>query len=670
MHNLIRLVVAVLSLFAWSANAVIIQNVDVGTTVISKNVISDFGATCDGVHDDAPAFTKAGDYFRSNSQVQAGSGAILNVPEGVSCTFLSCPRNSLHHGNFQFQGIPEFTLNIGAGTTMTSDGGCSQLGNEGFDTGNTSSNPFNTATAGSTCVTMQTPGTESNYPAGGWVIVGGIGMQLGSFPPNLGIFEFQQVASEGNGQVCFTQPLANTYKQTWFDWSKSGNFCLNVACGGPGYLYAMKPEWNTTFTVNGGIWNWDTELFWQARIVYSNNVTITGSNRTCYTPTVAQVIILNNNNYPNCDVEADKEVDKIIMNGGIIHRIIFQSSSIHTFDMEKGATVTALSGTPQNTICNNSTISRLVIGASYGTDLSFSGNNCTIGGISNPFGGANAFPFGGVNAFRIVGTGSFPTNWVYQGNGVLGNHRTDPPTWAVPGTHIYIFGADTFDGFEFTVGDNFFHAGVGGRSYAINTSISGANLPPYPLGGSSPNQFANATVDHMRNWNCTNCTGSVDAVDYSQAGAQGVPLWTYSSRTYTCTANMPNVPNAIDINNAPALNIWGFWGTLTIDVSTSDTSGTSPQLIDIMNAPGNLPIVNQTTGSRTTIGEEIDLAAAGTRTITTTSVTGAQTNDTLSAPGSAVATAGGVTQPTPVNNIDAEPASKCPVVTVTWRLSR
>jgi hypothetical protein len=174
-------------------------------------------------------------------------------------------------------------------------------------------------------------------------------------------------------------------------------------------------------------------------------------------------------------------------------------------------------------------------------------------------------------------------------------------------------------------------------------------------------------ADPMPSWSCSGCTGSVDAIDLSQAGAQAAPIYSYSSRTYTCTNNLGNVVNSIDINSPPNFNIWGTLVSVTINVSTADTGGNSSLPLNVAAEFNNMPTISPSAvvGS---FGPIVSLKTAGTRTITPSGVTGTQTGDTLASPGTVAFT--GETVPYLATSLTGETAGQCPVVTVTWQTSR
>ena len=215
-------------------------------------------------------------------------------------------------------------------------------------------------------------------------------------------------------------------------------------------------------------------------------------------------------------------------------------------------------------------------------------------------------------------------------------------------------------GFPFTVTDNSYtlSGGVSGGTLSIDTTLTAAIPLDLTAGiGVAP--------DLMRNWSCSNCTGSADAIDFSQAPAQNRPLYTYSNRTYTCTANLPNIPNSLDLNSPPDYQMIGNFDSLILNVSTPDTGPNATLYLSSRN-----PNVNQVTGAFSFFDVLGDLKTAGIRTVTPTTTSGVQPNDIITAPGANSWLAALSVAIAIDHDLTTEPAAQCPVVTVTWQATR
>lgn len=108
---------------------------------------------------------------------------------------------------------------------------------------------FTTTSAGVSTVPLVTSGQTSLFTSGKWVLLTGIDMQGGGFPPNPGLFEFKQIQSIGTGTVTFTQPLINSYKSTWPNFNPGSG--VSIDQGGPGNIYVLKDPWNQFLEMKG-----------------------------------------------------------------------------------------------------------------------------------------------------------------------------------------------------------------------------------------------------------------------------------------------------------------------------------------------------------------------------------------------------------------------------------
>lgn len=105
---------------------------------------------------------------------------------------------------------------------------------------------IDTVSAGASTVTLKTSGQTSRFSVGQWCIVSGINMQGAGDPPNLGIFEHKKIQSIGTGTLTFTEPLVNSYKDTWPAYSGGG-----VGRGGPATVYPLQGFWDQEVEFKG-----------------------------------------------------------------------------------------------------------------------------------------------------------------------------------------------------------------------------------------------------------------------------------------------------------------------------------------------------------------------------------------------------------------------------------
>ncbi len=630
------------------------------------NFITDAGATCNGVVDDAPALANAGALMRAAQAASPGTAVTLFVPSGSNCKWASCPiasdgqqRPFANLTNFTFIATGA-TINVAPGCTVYS--GTAILGSDGV--GPVTQKQFLTNSVSDTCVTMVTPGDETNYPVGRQVLVAGEGMQVNSFPPNYSLWEYAQVASRPAGQVCFTAGLKNAYPNSTvvIDLLTGGANCSNVTCGGQGTLILMSPTWGTTFHFIGGNWNSTNEIEFSAQTVIIDNMTVTsgGVNQNCYLASLSQNVTFNNVNWNGvgtCRSEMDKEVDQIIVNGGTLNGN-FQSQSINTLILNNGATYGGPSF-PLHTICNNSTINTggaMKFGNAFGSlPVTFAGTNCNM---PNPISPDPAFFNGFSYPGGYDGAGHFAFGSdIYAGlpqwtsrNGVL--------TTQADGTAGRCNYRDC--GFHFTItGSQYVPliSTTGTMTVNTNNTLTATSPPP------GINQVAAAFT--FPAITCTGCFGNQQALDMNFAGAQNKPAFTYSNRTYTCANNIANVAGSLDINTAQGFTSTGNFTSVKLNVTVADTNGSDVGPLFVTKPR---TILDTTTGLESSPAfASIDLSQTGLRTITQTGTSGAVGIDVLTAPGankrmtgdivSISAGGGGVTN---------GPAAQCPVINAEW----
>jgi hypothetical protein len=183
-----------------------------------------------------------------------------------------------------------------------------------------------------------------------------------------------------------------------------------------------------------------------------------------------------------------------------------------------------------------------------------------------------------------------------------------PSPWAIPGANLvwkrrYSEEPQTFQVVDVT---------QDATNTYIHTSLSGGF--PTPL-STFPNLATYVRTHPAPKFTCTNCTGSADAVDLSGA-PPGVPLWSYSKRTYTGTTPTALVP------------VWGTLVSAKFNVTTAST-GDGAVTFNLNNPFVIAPDRFTVDFWNPTINPNI----SGLRTVTPTGVNGAQQGDSLSSPG-------------------------------------
>lgn len=162
MISILRILIAIVLILsdtsAFSQRLKKYPTIPKNSNILNYNIISTFGAICDGINDDGPAFVAAGAAMASNPAIQAGTPVILTIPTGAQCTINTCP---VATGRTIFYGIPNFTISgYGATISIIYPAPCTQWAGLGVTATNIPpaiSALFNTVSAGASCVTMVTP---------------------------------------------------------------------------------------------------------------------------------------------------------------------------------------------------------------------------------------------------------------------------------------------------------------------------------------------------------------------------------------------------------------------------------------------------------------------------------------------------------------------------------
>jgi hypothetical protein len=102
---------------------------------------------------------------------------------------------------------------------------------------------INTVSAGASTVTLKTAGETSRFAVGGYACVGGVNMQGAGDPPNQAIFEYKKIQSIGVGTLTFTEPLEDSYQDTWP--------LYTLGRGGPATVFPMQGFWDQEVEFQG-----------------------------------------------------------------------------------------------------------------------------------------------------------------------------------------------------------------------------------------------------------------------------------------------------------------------------------------------------------------------------------------------------------------------------------
>jgi hypothetical protein len=558
----------------------------------TKNIVTDYGAPTNGTSDTSVAWESFTAFLAT---LNGGDDVTLTVP---AHTYLFDKTGEV--GIAMLPGVlGGLTVVInGTGATFTDggDGSGFFLANiVAIRDDNTHSARIASVNPGAMTVTLLTPSQHSRFTVGAWVCMTGLDLQGFGSPPNPALFEFLKVTdiNTGTGVITFSTSVQGQYLSTWPLYQPGGGATLDN--GGPATIYALPETWDIDATFNGITFSQNGQIYFKGRKATFNGGGVTS--RPGIVPTVNQSITFNNFDQSACFIEADKLVTNLVYNGGSIDDLTFQSMSGATNCRMTDVVVSTCFGTPKNFIVSGGSIGELRIGAlAYGRTETVRIDNCAIANLSQS----------AINVSGIVAAGYTMSNGVIRWPKAVNG----PLTWAIPGTECFFSGTRVNENARFrvlTVTED------GTDTIVTTTATGGFPNVPGTLG---------LRVHPCPIWLGTGNTGSADAVDLSQVGAQGKSLFAYTKRTYTN-----------DLRPATTYDLWGQLVSININV-TQAYFGAQPTL--------TLGCLGQFTGQvlsvdRTellTYNPVVDLKQTGLRTITPVSVSGGQAGDTLgSTPG-------------------------------------
>jgi hypothetical protein len=585
------------------------------TTTLAKNIVTDFRAKCDGVANDAPAF------MSFNSWARAQTLPIrLTIPPGSVCEFRSSP------ATFAF-GVKNLVVS-GYGAKFRTNLSSFFLGGFGVLETNRSSALVATVAAGATTVALLTPSQSSRFRVGQYVLLTGGDLQGYGYPPNPWVFEYALVTAinAATGAITLSAPLKYSYKSTWPSYNTGDK--SHASLGGPATLYALDPSWDTVLEYQGLTISGSGQTYANGRSVKFTDVTFDGCTSSGgFSPTQNLSVTLTNVTML-CLMEVDKLVSNFDIRGGNFGQLLFQSSSITLFTMNN-ATVTILNGTPQKAVIANSAIETFVAGTlGYGVTNEISCNTCQIRAFKNPPGG--------------VLDSKVDTQYTMSNGIITVPNSHGPVRWAVPGANAMFA---LYNGSLLTEGSPFQVLDI--TQDASNTYIKTSLTGRFPSLPTDPSHGLNIYAHPAPKFTCTNCTGSVDAIDISQAPA-GLPIFSYTRRTYTG-----------NLGTAPNVTLWGNLVKIIINVMTPYTGAQSALTLSPFGAYGTQII---SSGVATSYNPTINLKIAGERNIFQSSVSGAQSGDSISAPGPIWFES--TMRPSLSADISAEPPSVWPSFTI------
>lgn len=661
------------------------------TTPLTKDIVRDFGAKCDGRADDNAAFTA----FNTWGQAQIDPVTLI-IPSGSRCMF-----SGPGMGNFFAQGIKNLVV-IGYGATLSDNNG---LGNGFFLGGrfgvygdNLHSARVETVAAGAASVRLKNTSDSTKFVVGNWALVAGLDLMGYGYPPNPAFFEYVKVTNinQSTGDISFAAPLRNEYKSTWPSYSPGLPFEADQ--GGPATLYAIHPTWDIDVEYRGLTISQAGQTYAMARRVTYRDVTVTGG--AGIIPTQNETWQCINCTMTNVNMEVDKIVRTMVLKNSTIRRINFQSSSVDDLIVD-GTTVTDhIYGTPKRATISNSVISELQPGISgYGAANELTCNNCVIqtltanSGVLDTYLDAQYTMTNGVIAvprttaitrasdngagkvrLTVNSTAGYISGKMATISGVQGTTELDglllinvvdgthldlptvpfapsflsinsgyvgttPIRWAVPGSKMTWAGLYTHQPSAFTVLD----VTQDNANTYIHTSLQGS-FPPLVVPGGALRVDAREVA--VPKFTCSPCSGSVDAIDLSGA-PPGIPLWSFSKRTYTANTPRTLVP------------VWGTLVSIKVNVIKPYTG--SSALTFGLDSPFVIAPDGRT---RTFYDPLVNVKIAGERVITPTGISGTRSGDNLGSPPGRIWLLNNQQFPRFSANVSTENQENWPVVTI------
>jgi len=564
----------------------------------APNIIVAWGTDNGGQYNPSTGLGVDGPFATFRNEFQ-GLAVTLTIPAGTY--FLSS-------GNFAslFNGIKNITVNATGATVCGGTFGLnvySQHLDAGFSAETLS------VSAGASSVTLETPSQVSMFTVGRYVLMTGFQLQYGGWPTNHQRFEYLFVTaidsdsgSPTYGKITFLTNLVNSYLSTWPQYlGESGG---SVSGGGPATLYAMYPHFDHTAVINN------------LRIAHHAQWAVTGLHLTLNDcvfdglygpyPTLSKTVIMNNCTGTLCHMEVDKQNTYFEMNGCTWGGIGFQSASTTEVILDNTDVAFSVSGSPRKlTIRNGSTVGTLSTigvlspGPGYGYSNELIVSNSTV----EEFGAASTHESGSLIPGKN-GTGNGVNVDYTMSGGVITVPIPNPLAYTEiyttlwPVTDGKVFLRDSVDGFT-----------IGSFRITDVTQSGGNALVTTTLSGGWPSRSGHklSFILHPAPvCTFTNVHGCPEVEDLSNATAAGLPLYSYSKRTYTGLLGVSEY--------------WQVWGRVKKIVVIVTTPSAAAASVSIDLQASNF-LVKMSDYSNTTWQPIIDLSRTGTRTFDATAGT-------------------------------------------------
>lgn len=551
---------------------------------IQKNFVTDYGAVNNGTDANTTP-------MRTFTAFAAGQNAPVTLTIPAGNYFLPGGRPTF------LEDIDNILVN-GAGATITSGMWIGGFGEYEDDAHHAL---INTVSAGSSAVVVN-DGNVSRFAVGDWICVACLDTQGFGFPANPALMEFKKIDSISGTTVNFSSPLVNSYKSTYPQRTPTpgNNFFPGAAS-----ILKMEPAWNTTVTINDLTVDQSSGVYGSGRQITLNNCNFPNY---APAPTLSRLYTLNNCVFSGYQVETDKMTDEVRYNNCTAPLgISFQSASVQRAYI-LGGSADSINGTPRSITIDGATIGSLIVGANYGATESVTVRNSSAITLSKNLPALLMSEF-----TNSAGVTMAPG--VAIADGIIRYSMANLfLTWAVPGACFYL--SDNGRILNYGCTTQITDVTTDGSNYILHLN----RTTPYPAAdaGTSPAPYQLICYP-TRSFTGLNNTG---AVELTSMNGQTGELFGRLVLSHTSTAG-----------GTPTQRLWGALTEVRVNVTRAYTGAQGSCTMNVNGEFGNTCLAPNLL-TRQTWNPVINLKVAGERVITPTTVTGAQSGDTLgSAPG-------------------------------------
>lgn len=406
--------------------------------MVTKNLVSDYGAVGNGVANDSPAL----DSWLTFARAQGATPVEIVLDSGKTFNFAgtSTLTDGIQNVTITATGASANNAYIGPVAAIPEDVTHSAL--------------IQSVSAGATSVTLLDAADVSKFTVGRWILICGLSLQESGYPPNWQWNEFRQITDVTGSVVSFSGALANDYLSTWpapdrtavtvtsaspavISWVAHGfsatqGVLFTVAPGGSmptgmtnGATYYVRATGltadtfqistladgsapvNTSSTGSGVIGHRQiADLLGPAAIValpasFDTEQTIIGLTVTNATgsvvnggrslicdgvtwdagcgPSAGKSIIFRNCDMGDPETEVDKQIEYLEFDNCTGTNLGFQSASVRACVVKGGSNIGTINGTPLDMTLQNSTFGEVRVGPNgYGHGRSVAITNCAI----------------------------------------------------------------------------------------------------------------------------------------------------------------------------------------------------------------------------------------------------------------------------------------------------